>query len=162
MVQKHRLNSYVYLYTQTFTKILVESWLIVHQSNSNRFLYASWNHCYNLVCMCREDLAALELDYQEVGAENYTDDEDGDDYGNDYWILHVFSTIISRIFWTIFRGFHSGLPLTCFFEFWHFSQILPLRYAITSDNITPTTFSRYDISEFSKPLKCGHVQYSLR
>ena len=34
--------------------------------------------------MCREDLAALELDYQEVGAENYTDDEDGDDYGNDY------------------------------------------------------------------------------
>ena len=29
----------------------------------------------------REDLAALELDYQEVGVENYTDEEgDGEDY----------------------------------------------------------------------------------
>ena len=29
----------------------------------------------------REDLAALELDYQEVGTENYSDEDDqGDDY----------------------------------------------------------------------------------
>ena len=28
----------------------------------------------------REDLAALELDYQEVGTENFSDGEDGDDY----------------------------------------------------------------------------------
>ena len=28
----------------------------------------------------REDLAALELDYQEVGTENYSEGEDGDDY----------------------------------------------------------------------------------
>jgi len=33
----------------------------------------------------REDLAALELDYQEVGTDNYDDegDYDGDEYGGD-------------------------------------------------------------------------------
>ena len=30
----------------------------------------------------REDLAALELDYQEVGTENFSDGEDGDEYTN--------------------------------------------------------------------------------
>ena len=35
----------------------------------------------------REDLAALELDYQEVGTENFSDGEgDGDEYTT-YWAI---------------------------------------------------------------------------